>query len=179
MTEKNAIIYSRGAADYRLRSIGPGDIDELRSWKNLNKASFFLRADITPEQQSEWFAAFSDRPGDHMFIVEQAVEDSWEKIGCMGFRLLEDEGCVDAYNIIRSHRIEPVAFNFSDPFRLMLAHAAGLYPVFPIRCKVLSENPAVSWYEKNGFAKVMAENTYFLLELDKASIAGIEPVFDV
>lgn len=166
MKDPHETIYSPGNLDFRLRPIEEGDIEDLRNWKNLNKASFFLRTDITPEQQLAWFNAFSSRPHDHMFIVEQAVSSDWQRIGCMGFRLLEGEGCVDAYNIIRSRRIEPASFNFSDPFKLMLARAARLYPEYPIRCKVLSENPAVAWYEKNGFRTVASADTYFLMELD-------------
>jgi hypothetical protein len=139
----------------------------------LNRNSFFLKDEITPEQQSAWFAAFRKRENDRMFVVEQQVGNKWEKIGCMGFRLLTDEGCVDAYNIIRSQKIEPADFVFADPFRLMLAYAGSLYSL-PIRCKVLTENPAVHWYERNGFAIVGEGDGYVLLELDKDSIKDLE-----
>jgi hypothetical protein len=108
-----------------------------------------------------------------MFVVEQQVGGEWEKIGCMGFRLLTVEGCVDAYNIIRSHKIEPADFVFADPFRLMLAYAGSLYSL-PTRCKVLTENPAVQWYERNGFAIVGEGDGYVLMELDKDSIKDLE-----
>ena len=109
-----------------------------------------------------------------MFVVEQLTDGNWEKIGCMGFRLLADEGCVDAYNIIRSRKIEPAGFTFADPFRLMLAYADSLCSELPIRCKVLSENPAVQWYERNGFAKVEERDGYFLMELDKTAVGDLQ-----
>jgi ribosomal protein S18 acetylase RimI-like enzyme len=167
------VISAIPAAEYRLRSINEGDIEDLRVWKNLNRKSFFLKDEITPEQQSAWFVALSHRENDQMFVVEQHVAEDWEKIGCMGFRALDDEGCVDAYNIIRSQKIEPANFVFADPFRLMLAYAGSLYQL-PIRCKVLTENPAVQWYERNGFAKIGEGDGYVLMELDKDLIKDLE-----
>jgi len=175
---KDAIISAIGKAEFRLRMIEAGDIEDLRKWKNLNKASFFLKSDITPEQQAQWYAKFMERDGDLMFVVEQDVEGVWEKIGCMGFRVLPDEECVDAYNIIRSRKIEPAAFTMKDPFRTMLAYANELYEDLPIRCKVLSGNPAVRWYEKNKFFKLEEADGYYLMELDKSSIKDLELVVD-
>ena len=96
MENKDSILTLTGHEDLRLRTINENDIEDLRSWKNENKNSFFLSQDITPEQQQKWFTAFSARENDHMFIVEQQTEGHWKKIGCMGFRRLDDEGCVDA-----------------------------------------------------------------------------------
>ena len=175
---KNAIVSSAGNFDFRLRMIDEADIEDLREWKNLNKASFFLKSDITPQQQAKWYARFTARDGDFMFVVEQDVEGVWEKIGCMGFRVLPDEGCMDAYNIIRSRKIEPAAFTMKDPFRTMLAFANELYEDLPIRCKVLSGNPAVRWYEKNKFFKLEEADGYYLMELDKSSIKDLELVVD-
>lgn len=159
---------------FRLRTIEETDIDELRNWKNQNKNSFFLRDDITQEQQSLWFKHYLERENDWMFVVEQEVMQDREKIGCMGFRLLADEGCVDAYNIIRSKRIEPATFTMSDAFLAMLTFADQLYETLPIRCKVLSENPAVQWYERNGFEKVTLVDNYFLMQLDKVKLNDLK-----
>jgi RimJ/RimL family protein N-acetyltransferase len=158
---------------FRLRAIDGDDLENLRLWKNANKNSFFLRRDIEPAEQEKWFEGFSSRDDDHMFIVEQAVGGNWEPIGCMGFRLLEDEGCVDAYNIIRSRKLEPASFTMADCFRTMLKYAASKYPAPPIRCKVLRENPAVAWYEKNGFSIVVSPPEYHLMELDKKTLDSV------
>lgn len=175
---RTIVLPGDGEADYRLRSIDERDLEDLRTWKNANKNSFFLREDITPEQQSAWFDKFRNRPDDQMFVVEQRTESGWEKIGCMGFRRLEDEGCVDAYNIIRSRKLEPASFSMSDAFRLLLAYAVDLHPSMPIRCKVLTENPAVEWYERNGFAKLDRGEGYVLMDLDKVSIGKIRSVIE-
>ncbi len=156
--------------DFRLRPADQSDLDDLRQWKNSNKASFFLKDDIDRSQQLTWFHAFESRSDDHMFIVEQFAQGNWQKIGCMGFRKLDDEGCIDAYNIIRAKRIEPASFSMADVFLSMLKMAHNLYPDLPIRCKVIVGNPAVAWYEKQGFTKIEAYDSYFLLEFDRSKL---------
>jgi hypothetical protein len=172
-TQKKTIVSHTGNLDFRLRMIDETDIEDLRKWKNLNKGSFFLKSDITIEQQRAWYAGFRDRVDDFMFVVEQFTGGRWEKIGCMGFRVLTEEGCVDAYNIIRSRRIKPASFAMSEPFQMMLTYACKRYRDVPIRCKVLVENPAVAWYEKNGFNKIEEIEGYYLMELDQDSIPNL------
>jgi len=153
--------------------IGENDIEDLRNWKNDNKNSFFLNNDITPKQQKKWYNNFIIREHDYMFIVEQKTEEDWTGIGCMGFRKIEAEGCVDGYNIIRAKKIEPASFTMSDAFQLMLAYAASSYPELPIRVKVLSGNPAVAWYQKNQFSIISEEKDYYLMEINKDSLLNI------
>lgn len=171
MNENNDIlVQSESGLGFRLRPIGDSDIKDLRVWKNRNKGSFFVQSDITSDQQIAWFAGFQGRPDDWMFVVEQHTAGGWQKIGCMGFRKLDDEECVDAYNIIRAKKIEPASFTMADVFRSMLKTADSKYPDLPIRCKVLIENPAVEWYERQGFSKIDRGDTYFLMELDKCGL---------
>lgn len=171
MDNKNVILSTAEHADLRLRAIGREDIENLRVWKNKNKGSFFLNRDITPEEQEKWFEAFKARDEDYMFVVEQLVDGDWESIGCMGFRRLADEACVDAYNIMRGANPAPASFAMRDAFRLMLAYAASLYRDLPIRCKVLCKNPAVEWYKKNDFSIVGERSEeYYLMELAKDSL---------
>ena len=173
ITVKNKIVSDSRHPDMRLRMIDISDIGELREWKNANKNSFFLRDDITPEQQGTWYANFRERENDFMFVVEQRVGDEWQKVGCMGFRLLPDEGCVDGYNIIRSRRFNGASFSMSDAFIAMLAYADAEYPDQPIRVKVLSGNPAVEWYERNGFATIDEKDGYKLMEVDKQRLEDV------
>jgi RimJ/RimL family protein N-acetyltransferase len=170
MHNKNLTLSLARFPDLRLRAIGQEDIENLRTWKNENKNSFFLKQEITPEQQWKWYQAFSTRNDDHMFIVEQLEAGKWTPIGCMGFRELAEEGNVDAYNIIRSKKIGNASFTMSEAFRLMLAYASSLYPQLPLRVKVLSHNPAVAWYEKNDFSKIGEQDGYFAMELNKDSL---------
>ncbi|MBK8809918.1 MAG: GNAT family N-acetyltransferase [Acidobacteria bacterium] len=160
------VLFSDKKRDFRLRPVEHRDIESLRVWKNLNKRSFFLQRDIAPSEQEKWFKSFMNRQGDHMFIVEQTVDGSWEGIGCMGFRFLPEEGCTDIYNIIRSRRIDPSSFSMGDVFQTMLAFARDSFPGFPIRCKVLTSNPAIKWYESNGFSTIGGAQDYCLMQLD-------------
>jgi len=174
MSNYNLKLTLDGHEQLRLRSINRQDIEDLRTWKNDNKNSFFLHDDITPEQQQKWFLVFSTRENDHMFIVEQRSEGEWKKIGCMGFRRLEDEGCVDAYNIIRSLKIEPASFTMSDAFRTMLAYANSIYPDLPLQVKVLANNPAVAWYKMNEFAELKKKDNYVLMQLNLDSVKNLK-----
>jgi len=176
MIEKSFIVFAKGRADFRLRSITERDIENLRVWKNRNKAFFFLKQDITYPQQQKWFQAFTSRDDDFMFVVEQLVDKEWKEIGCMGFRTLEDEGCIDAYNIMRAVKIEPSSFTMSEAFATLLKFAENRYDDLPIRCKVLIGNPAVRWYEKNDFSIIGGTNDYCLMELNKQSLKNIQLV---
>ena len=173
MSQQKILITVPAHTDLRLRSIDQNDIENLRNWKNANKQSFFLNQDITPEQQANWYRNFSAREHDHMFIVEQLHEGAWQSIGCMGFRKLEEEGCVDAYNIIRAVKISPASFTMSEAFLLMLAYAAKLYPGLPLEVKVLSHNPAVAWYQKNHFSIRNTTDNYHRMELDQTILNNI------
>jgi hypothetical protein len=180
MDDKNLILSLAEHADLRLRSIGREDIENLRIWKNRHQGSFFLNRDILPGEQEKWFAAFENRGDDFMFVVEQeeTSEGDWRSIGCLGFRKLTDEACVDAYNIMRGEKgAHPASFTMSDAFRAMLAFAASKYEDLPIRCKVLCNNPAVEWYKKNDFSIIENVNDeYYLMELDKASLVGCDVI---
>lgn len=167
---------SKKNVDFRLRMIDESDIENLRNWKNDNKNSFFLQQDITPLQQVLWYEAFKNRRDDFMFIVEQQIDEHWHGIGCMGFRKVDDEKSIDAYNIIRARRIEPSSFTMSDAFRVMLKFATGLYVGQPVRCKVLTNNPAVEWYKKNHFRIIDEADDYYLMQLDEESLESVELV---
>ena len=174
MHDKNLILSLTTHPDLRLRTIDKRDIENLRKWKNENKTSFFLKQEITAEQQEKWYSGFVNREHDHMFVVEQKSGEEWKKIGCMGFRKLDEEECIDGYNIIRAIKIEPASFSMSDAFRGMLAFAGSKYPELPIRVKVLSHNPAIGWYEKNGFAIIGREADHVLMEINKDLLTTID-----
>lgn len=173
MSNSNVLITVPNWPDLRLRSVSKNDIEYLRNWKNANKHSFFLNEDITPEQQQKWFSSFLQREHDHMFIVEQMSAGEWQAIGCMGFRKLDDEGSVDAYNIIRAKKIDPATFTMSEAFLTMLAYAAAIYPGLPLQVKVLSHNPAVEWYKKNAFSVIDTISNYYLMEINNETLKHI------
>lgn len=127
-----------------LRGVNGGDQDLLRAWRNGHAHRFFHHYPITAKSQQDWFEGYLGRPDDFLFMVmagEQAV-------GCIGLRLREGEW--DLYNIIRGvGSRESVGF-MSQALAAVIAFARGRRPA-PVRADVLTDNPALAWYLRNGF----------------------------
>jgi hypothetical protein len=170
MANKDFILSLDGVSALRLRTISRHDIENLRTWKNRNKGTCFLNQDISPEQQEIWFVDFISREDDYMFIAEQFADQEWKAIGCMGFRKLEQERCIDAYNIIRARKIQPASFTLGDAFCMMLAYAHSLFDKLPLQSKVLKTNPAIEWYKKNHFSIASTGVNYYLMEINKEGL---------
>lgn len=141
-----------------LRTAELTDIENLRNWKNREKEFFFYKKDITEEQQKEWFINYLNRSNDFIFILE--INDTIP-VGCMGIRRLEEEW--DAYNIILGELKYGNKGYMSRGFRRMLEFATK-HENIPISLKVLKDNPAVSWYEKNGFQKLSSDGDHFYMK---------------
>jgi RimJ/RimL family protein N-acetyltransferase len=141
-----------------LRTAVENDIENLRIWKNMNKDFFFYKKEITESQQKEWFNQYLSRSDDYIFIVEL---NNQFPIGCMGIRKLENEW--DAYNIILGESEFGGKGYMSIAFKKMLDFASNCESL-PITLKVLKENPAVTWYEKNGFKKIAIEDSHFYMK---------------
>lgn len=149
----------------RLRAIEARDGERLRQWKNDNRTSFFFQDTIEPEAQRRWYEGYRERARDFMFVVEASAQEA----GCMGFRVL-DSG-VDIYNVIRGAAGGPPG-TMSGALRLMCSFARSSYPV-PIEARVLKSNPAVGWYEKNGFRIAAEQDTHFLIRLDESEFTPL------
>lgn len=150
----------------RLRAIGPQDQEELRSWKNANKAGFFFKDEITPDMQQRWFEGYKSRPGDYMFVVEH----EGRKAGCMGFRRLDD-GTVDAYNMIAAPGFEGKGL-MKSAMRVMCSYAAEKAGR-DIGCLVVLGNPAVRYYEACGYRVVGEGKGHHILKLDWAKFQPV------
>lgn len=72
-----------GYSNFLLKSANHSDLDILRKAKNSNKKSFFLKEDITEDQQLHWFEDYLSREKDFMFLVID--KESYQIFGCMGF----------------------------------------------------------------------------------------------
>jgi hypothetical protein len=155
---------SYAAPTLQLRTIDASDCDRLREWKNANRSGFFFQGLIDPEGQRRWFEGYLDRPQDFMFMVETAGE----RIGCMGFRMLE--GAADVYNVIRGE--EGPSGHMSTAFRVLCSFARATFSS-PVLARVLKTNPAVAWYRKNVFDIAAEEEMHYLMRLDEARF---EPV---
>jgi ribosomal protein S18 acetylase RimI-like enzyme len=137
-----------------LRALSRLDLLNLRNWKNAQRAFFFHTAVITQEQQQAWFDAYLLRPNDYMLIVD--VNE--RAIGCMGIRLLAGEW--DVYNIIRADEVHAKKGFMGKAFQAMIAFASA-HTFLPITLKVLKHNPAVRWYQNQGFEIVSEQADHF------------------
>jgi RimJ/RimL family protein N-acetyltransferase len=150
---------------FSLRTMGEDDIELLRDWKNEHRQFFFHKDIISREQQQGWFGRFEQARDDHMFVV--MVEG--RKIGCMGVRLLE--GGVDVYNVILGVKGYGRKGIMSAALNGVCAYGRFLYPGRPVQLRVLTDNPAVPWYEKNGFQIIARRDDHLVMEL-KGVVSG-------
>jgi hypothetical protein len=133
-----------------LRTADWPDQDHLRTWRNAHTQRFFYQSPITSAGQRQWFEEYRNRPDDFLFMVMQAEQ----AIGCIGIRLRS--GVWDLYTVIRGIRSSSSAGFMAAGLRLVVDFARDVRPV-AVRADVISDNPARSWYLRNGFV-VVAEN---------------------
>lgn len=147
MTRATLVIGSAATGGVRLRTATAEDQQRLREWRNANTGSFFDQAPVTPDGQSRWFEAYLSREEDFLFMVMEANETR----GCLGVRL--NDGEWDIYNVIRGIRTEG-SRGFMGRGLNLLVEFARARSALPVRAIVLANNPAIGWYERNGFAIV-------------------------
>ncbi|HMC20636.1 MAG TPA: GNAT family N-acetyltransferase [Thermoanaerobaculia bacterium] len=136
------------------------DQESLRAWKNANRQYFFFKNVIERDGQHRWFEGHLRRPDDHMFMV--IVEG--KPIGCLAVRVLGDE--LDIYNVILGDERFSGKGYMTRGIRMMAKFAFDRYPRRPLRLKVLKNNPAVRWYERNGFHSIGGGDDYLELEFN-------------
>jgi|694.fasta_scaffold29153_10 hypothetical protein len=135
------------------------ELEILRINKNKNKNFFFLREDITPEQQLEWYEYMQNQKNNFMFVF---FDNKNVPFGCIGYRKVDD--VIDIYNVIRfvesditmskcmEKIIDEININYGELLKQVL---------------VLENNPAITWYEKNGFEIVEHKNNFVKMVLKK------------
>jgi hypothetical protein len=159
------IICSPENSDFRLRLAEESDKENLRVWKNQNKQFYFLKVDISPEQQAAWFKSYLARPDDHVYMVEEEANGRWVTVGVVAARLIANENTIDLYNIMRGARTTADRTNMSEALQTLCHTIARSYPL-PITCKVLSNNPALGWYTRIGFVTVESRTDHNLLRFE-------------
>lgn len=152
-----------------LRAIEERDQSNLRAWKNENRRFFFYQEIISEAMQREWFSKYQQRDQDYMFIVSAEGTD----IGCMGVRLLE--GTWDIYNVILGNVRFAKKGYMRQSFHLLCSFALAVNPV-RISAQVLNDNPALSWYCRNGFVVVARHSDHVEIELDKSRFVSCSVV---
>lgn len=161
--KRDIILHVKDISDMRLRSVTRKDVEDLRIWKNQHRIRFFYKQEISPESQTEWYKGYVHREEDYIFIMEIMLNNTWEKIGCLGFRVIE--GKIDLYNVIRGRSTE-VRSSMRSAMLLLLAYISARYS-YSIKCDVLVDNPAVEWYNKCGFSIKECRGDYYIMVFEK------------
>jgi ribosomal protein S18 acetylase RimI-like enzyme len=146
--------------DVRLRLVDWSDAERMRVWKNAHKQFFFHQKEISAEDQRAWFASYLQRLDDHNYAAEERVGQDFEAVGLLGCRAIE--GTVDIYNVMRGRHTAADLVNMGDALTRLCEEVQGHYQL-PVTCKVLSNNPAIAWYVRNGFAKVSEASDHVVL----------------
>ena len=141
-----------------LRLIKQSDLNHLMHWKNTNRSFFFHNNKISKQQQKIWYQSYCQRDHDYMFIVST----NQLPIGCMGIRYLQENW--DVYNIILGNMNFQKQGIMGKAFKKMLDFAIKNYKT-DITLKVLKHNPAVKWYQKQGFTVVKKNEDHYLMLL--------------
>lgn len=122
------------------------DLSLLREWKNSNRRSFFYQEIIITSQQQSWFSNYQKRSSDYMFI---AVLNETLKFGCLGCRYNKGIGW-EIYNVINGLAFTQCKGYMSAALNQLISFCE-CRPQNAISLKVLTNNPAKLWYERNGF----------------------------
>ena len=141
-----------------LRSASQSDLEFLRKWKNEQKLFFFHQDEITANQQKQWYESFKQRPHDIMLITEY----NQQIFGCMGIRWRENNW--DIYNVILGLQEFGGRGLMGLAFSELLNLASSLKSA-KISLQVLKKNPAVKWYQKQGFEIAKTHDSFFLMIL--------------
>jgi len=141
-----------------LKLIDQSDLNNLMNWKNTNRSFFFHNSNISKQQQKIWYQSYCQRDQDYMFIVNF----NELPIGCMGIRYLQKYW--DVYNIILGDMNFQKQGIMGKAFKKMIDFAIKNYKT-DIVLKVLKHNPAIRWYEKQGFTIVEKNNDHYLMLL--------------
>lgn len=156
---KNIIILSKKDPDVTMKTIDANDIEELRKWKNKHKDSFFYKNIISIEEQIEWYEKYCNRQNDFMFVIFFKEN----RVGCIGFRMIHE--VVDIYNVILGESQYSSQGIMKRALDILLNYIMQYYN-YDITAKVLKSNPAITWYQKNGFEIVTTYNDYYLIKFN-------------
>ncbi len=153
-----ATLHAEHPVPFDIRTITADDIELLRAWKNAHREFFFYKEIITEEQQQAWYKRWSLEAHDHLFVVEVDKRS----VGCIGTRLFQDTA--DVYNVILGDKQFGGTGIMSEALCATVAFSQLLFPCLPVCVRVLQANPAVGWYERNGFTKISANDEFVTMK---------------
>lgn len=151
------IIRSDFVSGMHLREIVKSDNENLRLWKNLNKNSFFLQTEITPEMQEKWFEGYEKNDEKILIAVEETAAGD-NDIGCVAYRNIGEKR-IDLFNIMRGKPSRGSA-SIKSAMQILMEYLIKHYAGHEYSAKVLRTNPALEWYRKCGFEVQMEMDCY-------------------
>jgi hypothetical protein len=157
------ILRSPSFPQLELESIDQEHLEHLRRLKNAHRSRFFHQDEISPEQQLRWYAEYSTRPDDWMFVIRHGGSEK----GCIGYRIID--GSIDLYNFMKDESSDTHPLFTHNAFDLLCSFAGGSTGL-AIRGRVLDGNPFLQWIQKHGFVIISrgieAGLAYSLVEQD-------------
>ena len=156
----NSILLKQEQNRCLIRLASFDDTKLLRKWKNENRHCFFYKDIITEQQQFKWFIKYLNRKDDYVYIIEY----DREKIGSIAYRLIDNK--IDIYNVILADKEYSSMGIMSYALRYICDKAKRNYES-DITVKVLIDNSAASFYEKNGFDKIYTNKEYIFMRLNE------------
>lgn len=147
-----------------LEEIRHSDLELIRKWKNKNRHAFFYDKIISSHQQEKWYEGYLDRHYDFILLIKL----NSEKVGCIGFRLVEN--VADIYNVILGRKEYGGKGVMGRASQILYSYIIDNYGK-DITLKVLLKNTrAVNWYKKNGFFEIGRHDNFIDLQLDTSKI---------
>jgi hypothetical protein len=147
-------IKSRELQELCFKEIDITDIEEIRLWKNSHSNYFFNSSEISVKEQREWFnKIYLVDKNNFIFIIYYKNE----KIGCIGFRILENAW--DIYNVMNiNSNFKGVGIMHTSLKELI--EFIKMKKNIDFKAKVLNSNQNLSWYLKNNFKVIDKNNNY-------------------
>lgn len=124
------------------------DNETLRYWKNRNRRSFFHQDLISMQEQAAWYADYEVNTENVMLIWCPGAVTS----GCVGVKRHDNR--IEIYNVMSWNPTLKGTGVFSRAVSSLLHSIMLTQQESVIFANVLSDNPAVTWYEKIGFTSV-------------------------
>lgn len=165
MTKESFFLLDGFNDQLSIRTINTSDLTYLRLLKNSHREFFFHKCLISSSQQLAWFKAYQGRPRDYIFILIYKSR----RVGCMGVRLVDN--CWDVYNVMLGDKRYQGSGIMSRGLAWMITFANTVSPR-EVWLSVLRSNPAVSWYQRNGFKVEGVFPTYLMMRFEDIYTRG-------
>jgi hypothetical protein len=128
----------------------PNDVRCLTEWRNRFVRSFLTEFEATPERTARWLAEVVGPADDRiLFLLDDPAGRTFGQMGLTAIRWAEHSGQADA--VVRGADAPPGTMRLA--LETLLAWARQKLGLRCLDVRVRSDNPAVAFYRKAGFAE--------------------------